>query len=147
MVWQRKVIWAEGMFLRPQHFQQQERFLLQQLQSRSLPGQPFFWGFSELTLDSDMLRLGKLGIRCAHGVLPDGTPFQLPGNDEVPASIDIGQDMKDVVMHLALPLRRFAGSEVTFGDGEHGQARYISEIAEVTDSNDIGAQPADVQLG
>ena len=74
MVWQRKVIWAEGMFLRPQHFQQQERFLFRQLQSRSLPGQPFFWGFSELELDTDLLRMGKLGIRSAHGVLPDGTP-------------------------------------------------------------------------
>jgi type VI secretion system VasD/TssJ family lipoprotein len=70
MVWQRKVIWAEGMFLRPQHFQQQERFLFRQLQSRSLPGQPFFWGFSELELDTDLLRMGKLGIRSAHGVRP-----------------------------------------------------------------------------
>jgi type VI secretion system protein ImpJ len=147
MVWQRKVIWAEGMFLRPQHFQQQERFLFQQLQSRSLPGQPFFWGFSELVLDADLLRLGKLGLRSARGVMPDGTPFQLPDNDEAPAPLDIGKDLKDVVIHLALPLRRLAGSEVTFGDGGHGPARYLSDVREVADSNDVGAQPAELQLG
>lgn len=147
MVWQRKVIWAEGMFLRPQHFQQQERFLFRQLQSRSLPGQPFFWGFSELTLDTDLLRLGKLGIRSAHGVLPDGTPFQLPGDDELPAPLDIDKDLKDTVVHLALPLRRVASSEVTFDDTSHGQTRYLSEVTEVADSNDVGAQLAEVQLG
>ncbi len=147
MVWQRKVIWAEGMFLRPQHFQQQERFLFRQLQSRSLPGQPFFWGFSELELDTDLLRMGKLGIRSAHGVLPDGTPFQLPGDDEAPTPLDIGKDFKDVVVHLALPLRRFSGSEVTFGEGSQSPARYLSDVTEVADSNDVGAQPAEVQLG
>ncbi len=144
MVWQRKVIWAEGMFLRPQHFQQQERFLFRQLQSRSLPGQPFFRGFSELEIDTELLRLGKLGLRSAHGVLPDGTPFQLPGEDDTPAPLDIGKDLKDVVIHLALPLRRFAGTEVSFGDGP---ARYVSNVHEVVDSNDVGAQPAEVQLG
>lgn len=147
MVWQRKVIWAEGMFLRPQHFQQQERFLFRQLQSLSLPGQPFFWGFSELELDTDLLRMGKLGIRSAHGVLPDGTPFQLPGDDEAPTPLDIGKDLKDVVVHLALPLRRLSGSEVTFGEGTQSPARYLSDVTEVADSNDVGAQPAEVQLG
>jgi predicted component of type VI protein secretion system len=46
--------------------------------------------------------MGKLGIRSAHGVLPDGTPFQLPGDDEAPTPLDIGKDLKDVVVHLAL---------------------------------------------
>jgi len=147
MAWQRKVIWAEGMFLRPQQFQQQERFLFRQLQSRSLPGQPFFWGFSELTLDTDLLRLGKLGIRSAHGVLPDGTTFQLPGEDDAPTPLDIDKDLKDVVVHLALPLARESGSEVTFDSDAHSPARYLSEVTEVADSNDVGAQPAEIQLG
>ncbi|MCV5233200.1 type VI secretion system baseplate subunit TssK, partial [Escherichia coli] len=62
MVWQRKVVWAEGMFLRPQHFQQQERHLDFLIQGRSLSAQPFYWGFSELTLDTQMLALGKVAL-------------------------------------------------------------------------------------
>ena len=27
MTWQNKVMWTEGMFLQPQHFQQQDRFV------------------------------------------------------------------------------------------------------------------------
>ena len=91
--------------------------------------------------------MGKLGIRSAHGVLPDGTPFQLPGDDEAPTPLDIGKDLKDVVVHLALPLRRLSGSEVTFGEGTQSPARYLSDVTEVADSNDVGAQPAEVQLG
>ena len=47
----RKVVWAEGMFLRPQHFQQQERYLEFFAHARALTSQPYFWGFRELTID------------------------------------------------------------------------------------------------
>lgn len=147
MTWQRKVIWAEGMFLRPQHFQQQERHLFQFVQSRSLPGEAFFWGVSQLSLDGELLRLGKLGLRSAEGVLPDGTPFQIPCSDDAPLPLDIGKDIKDVIVHLALPLRRPTTPEVTFNEVEHGSTRYRSCVGEVSDSNDVGAQPAEIQLG
>ncbi len=147
MVWQRKVVWAEGMFLRPQHFQQQERFLLSQLQLRSLAAEPFYWGFSELVLDTDLLRLGKLGIRSAQGVLPDGTPFHFPARDEAPMPLDITKDLKDAVVHLVLPLARYANCDTTFDEGKPSTARYLCDVAEVTDSNDVGAPSAEVQVG
>ena len=70
MVWQSKVVWAEGMFLRPQHFQQQERYIDFLVQGRSLPAQAFYWGFSELTLDSQMLALGKIAVLSAAAAPP-----------------------------------------------------------------------------
>ena len=147
MVWQRKVVWAEGMFLRPQHFQQQERFFDALLQSRSLPAQAFFWGFSELQLDTELLALGKLGLISARGVLPDGTPFRFPQDDEAPTPLDIGKNLKDCVVHLALPMRRRAGGEVMLGATESPMARYQAHVVEVADVNSVGAQPAEVQLG
>lgn len=147
MVWQSKVIWTEGMFLRPQHFQQQERFLLHQLQSRSLPSEPFYWGFSELVLDDDLLRLGKLAVRSAQGVFPDGTPFRIPAHDEAPEPLDISSDIKDVVFHLALPLARPFSCEATFSADGLAAARYLCEVKEVVDTNEVGAQPAEVQVG
>src|SRR3546814_8148644 len=50
-----KVVWSEGMFLRPQHFQQFERYLEGMLQQRAVALQGFFWGFSHLALDRDAL--------------------------------------------------------------------------------------------
>ena len=51
MAWSSKVVWSEGMFLRPQHFQQQDRFIEFVTHARALPMEGFFWGFRELTLD------------------------------------------------------------------------------------------------
>jgi type VI secretion system protein ImpJ len=147
MVWQRKVVWAEGMFLRPQHFQQQERYFDALVQSRSLPGQAFFWGFSELTLDEELLALGKIGLISARGVFPDGTPFRFPQDDEAPTAMDIGKDIKDSIVYLALPLRRRSGAEVTLSEVDSPLARYQAQVMDVADINDIGAQPAAVQLG
>jgi type VI secretion system protein ImpJ len=147
MVWQRKVVWAEGMFLRPQHFQQQERYLDFLVQTRAHAAQPFFWGFSELTLDTDMLSLGKIGLISAQGVLPDGTPFKFPLDDEQPPALEISKDLKDTVIYLSLPLRRRTGAEVTFGAVDTTMARYTAHVQEVADVNDVAAQPAEVQLG
>ena len=147
MVWQRKVVWAEGMFLRPQHFQQQERYVDFLVQGRTLPAQPFYWGFSELTLDTQMLALGKIALVSAKGVLPDGTPFQIPQGDEAPSPLDVGKDIKDALIHLSLPLRRRSGAEVTLSDSDTGMTRYQAQVLEVADTNDVGAQPAEVQLG
>jgi type VI secretion system protein ImpJ len=148
MVWQRKVVWAEGMFLRPQHFQQQERYLDFLVQTRAFAAQPFFWGFSELSIDTDMLSLGKIGLVSAQGLFPDGTPFKFPLNDEPPAALEVGKDLKDTVIYLSLPQRRRTGVEVTF-DGASGatMARYSAHVEEVADVNDVPAQPAEVQLG
>ncbi len=51
MVSRDKVIWSEGMFLRPQHFQQFERHMLHAAQQRAAALQGFFWGFGQLSLE------------------------------------------------------------------------------------------------
>ena len=63
----RKVVWAEGMFLRPQHFQQQERYLEFFAHSRALASEGYFWGFHELEIDVEALALGKLVLNKAVG--------------------------------------------------------------------------------
>lgn len=45
MSWYNKVAWSEGLFLRPQLFQQQERYLEHLAHKRAATLSPFFWGF------------------------------------------------------------------------------------------------------
>ena len=75
MSWHDKIIWTEGMFLRPQHFQQQDRYVQQLVDGRCDGLRPYGWGFTELELDSALLLQGKLALAACRGVLPDGTPF------------------------------------------------------------------------
>ena len=95
MAWSSKVVWSEGMFLRPQHFQQQERFFEFFAHARALPMEGFFWGFRELRLDVDALALGRIAIASAQGILPDGTPFHVPANGAAHEPLDVLQTDKD----------------------------------------------------
>ena len=85
-----RIVWSEGLFLRPQHFQQQERYLESYIEGRTAALRPHSWGFTELEIERDLLAIGKLGLRRARGVFPDGTPFAMPENEPLPAPLEIG---------------------------------------------------------
>ncbi|HEU4689065.1 MAG TPA: type VI secretion system baseplate subunit TssK, partial [Vicinamibacterales bacterium] len=69
-----KVVWSEGLFLRPQHFQQQDRYFERYVETRCQALVPHSWGFTSLEIEPDLLSIGKFGLRGATGVFPDGTP-------------------------------------------------------------------------
>ena len=85
-----KVVWSEGLFLQPQHFQQQDRYFERYVETRCQSLIAHSWGFTEIELERDLLSIGKFGLRRAAGVFPDGTPFRMPDDDPLPAPIDIG---------------------------------------------------------
>ena len=70
-----KVVWTQGMFLLPHHFQQETRYLEALVDGRVRALGVHGWGFGELVLDESLLAQGQLGLVRAAGVLPDGTPF------------------------------------------------------------------------
>lgn len=99
-----KVVWSEGLFLRPQHMQQQERYLERFVDLRAGGLRPYTWGFSELELETDLLAIGKLGIKRARGVFPDGTPFSMPADDPLPLALEVDANWRDQTVFLTLPL-------------------------------------------
>ena len=115
MSWRNAVVWSQGMFLQPHHFQQEARYVARLVDARARCVSPYAWGFVDLTLDDALLSLGKVGIARASGMLPDGTPFACPGLDTPPDPIDIPADLKGELIYLALPLAREGVTEVDFG--------------------------------
>ncbi|RBD97622.1 type VI secretion system baseplate subunit TssK, partial [Xanthomonas oryzae pv. oryzae] len=95
-----KVIWSEGLFLRPQHLQQQERYLERYMELHAGALRPHAWGFSVLELEPELLSIGKLGIRRARGCFPDGTPFSIPDRDPAPPPLDVPANCRDQVVSL-----------------------------------------------
>lgn len=143
-----RVVWTEGMFLRPQHFQQLERHWERYVRVRCGALQGFFWGFDELEIDRDLLALGKIALLSASGVMRDGTPFDLSHPDDRPEPFDLPADAKDVLVVLALPLWRAGGEEVSFGGEAHtDHARYTVCEHEVADANTVALGPALLQTG
>ena len=58
MSWSGKVVWSEGMFLQPQHFQQHDRYVQALVERRAAGLRPYSWGFSTLKIDPQQLLLG-----------------------------------------------------------------------------------------
>ena len=131
-----KVVWSEGLFLRPQHLQQQERYLERYVELRAGGLHPHAWGFSELELETDLLAIGKLGIRRARGVFPDGTPFAMPGDDPLPPALDVEPNWRDQTVYLTLPLRAAAQADVGRAEAPSDQLfRYRVRETEVDDAS------------
>ncbi len=137
MAWKNKVVWSEGMLLQPQHLQQHDRYWQSQLESRVAALRPYGWGFSAFQLDEHQLALGKLALQSCSAVLPDGTPFALPADDDLPLPLDVPADARNVLVVLALPLRRHGVAEVGDGDGADNFARHRTGEYEVWDSNGL----------
>ena len=72
-----KIVWQEGMLLRPQHLQQQDRYYQQQTRHLLQTSVPNNWGFFEIAIDQQYLMMGKIVISHAAGILPDGTLFRI----------------------------------------------------------------------
>jgi type VI secretion system protein ImpJ len=137
MAWKNKVVWSEGMLLQPQHLQQHDRYWQSQLENRVAALRPYSWGYAELKIDEHQLALGKLALQSCVAVLPDGTPFTLPADDELPLPLDIPADARNVMVVLALPLRRHGVAEVANGAGQDNFARHRADDYEAWDSNGL----------
>ena len=121
-----KVVWHEGMFLCPQHFQQQERYFesfVRELVGELSQGS---FGFSELMIDYSLAKIGKINLRRAKGIFPDGTPFTT--NKEL--ILDVPKNIKNKYVYLALPIARTGMPNV----GSDSNRRYRQMEAEIVDS-------------
>lgn len=147
MAQRNKVIWSEGMFLRPQHFQQFERYLEHAIQQRAAAAQAFFWGYTHLALDRDALALGKIALAEARGVLPDGTPFEFWQAGDAPPALDVPPGTSGARVMLALPRVRAGAGDIAYEDEEATLARYLVDETEIEDSGTQGLEPALVQVG
>ena len=130
-----RVVWAEGLFLRPQHFQQAERYFERLMSQRLESLAPYAAGFTRLQIDQELLKIGKIGLVAAEGVFPDGTPFNIPFEADIPEPFDVPGDVRDRLVVVTLPLRRAGMAELAFErSGDSSLVRYLAADHEIRDS-------------
>lgn len=143
-----RVVWSQGMFLLPQHFQQEARHVAYQFDMRLRATGPHAWGFFELALDEGLLAAGRIGLSRASGVLPDGTPFSVPQHDAQPTPLDVPADMKGELVYLAVPIAREGVTQVRFDDaGPPEPCRWRAVSEELRDHTNAADEPEPVQTG
>ncbi len=108
-----RVVWSEGMYLGPHHFQTQSRYFEDSIAFlvASLWHEP--WGFLHFELDQKAIRNGSAVVLHASGVFPDGLTFELPNSDPPPAARNLAEvfPSTDAVLplYLAVPARKDNG--------------------------------------
>jgi len=142
-----KVVWSEGMFLSPQHFQQQERYLERLIDSRCNAISATAWGLSELLIDPQLLKIGKISVLNARGVCPDGTPFNIPESDEAPPVLEVPENTQNAIVYLGVPVKRPGSRDVLLGEGGQGLVRYEALEHECRDSSSETGDIEKISIG
>jgi type VI secretion system protein ImpJ len=142
-----KVIWTEGMFLQPQHFQQHDRYVEGLINGRCLGLKAYDRGFYSLKIDDSLLKIGKFALVECRGIFQDGTPFNLPEDDDLPLPLDIPEDTRNEIIYLSLPLRRSGAGESDSKANADSLARYRIDEREIKDSNYGADKEAPLQIG
>lgn len=128
-----RVVWNEGLFIKPQHFQQQQRYVEYFIDERMKSVSRYLYGVTELSLNPEYLSFGSIAIARAIGIMPDGTVFNVPEEDSLPEPLEVTDDsLANEVIYLALPLRSDAITEISWPD-EEGSGRYRSQTQSVRD--------------
>jgi type VI secretion system protein ImpJ len=145
MTWTNRVVWQEGMFLRAQHFQQQDRWLEQLVRERTAALRPHGWGMMELAINRDLLPTGQFALASANGVFEDGTPFSLPGETDQPPPLELPETTRNAVVYLVVPIRQAGALEIATDGSPEG--RYGQRGFEAYDTHSGSPQPAELQVG
>ncbi|RYA22266.1 type VI secretion system baseplate subunit TssK [Malaciobacter marinus] len=123
-----KIVWKEGLFIRPQHFQQNDRHYSHELRTRTIESRANNWGFFNLDIDKTLLNTGKLLIKSASGILPDGTLFELSSQNENDLIIEVKASDVGKFIYLTLPLYIENSDEIHFEEQETLLTRYKSKL-------------------
>jgi type VI secretion system protein ImpJ len=126
----RPIFWGQGMFLQPQHFQQQDAYHDARLRRYVHLLQPFCWGVKSLSLNEAALRNFLLEIEHCELVTWEGTVirFQCEGSPSnarvVPRSFEKAQDPGGRALGVYLGLKRLQPEEnnLSSRDGLGGRA-------------------------
>jgi type VI secretion system protein ImpJ len=144
VTWNSRVLWQEGMFLRAQHFQQQDRWVAAELRRTVAGLRPFPYGFTALSISRDLLSNGRFALTAAAGLFGDGTPFAMPDEAALPPPLAVPETARDVLIFLCVQLQQPGAAEVTV----HGRAgRYEASDFEAFDTHSGSTEPAQIQLG
>lgn len=145
MIQSPKILWGEGLFLRPQHFQQQDAYHEWRLSQMSRLLHPYAWGVRHIKIDPDALQTGLLRVLELQVVFPDGELFNAPAEDELPppVALDAIQASKgqgasngpELVFHLALaPVRGHGSNFATSREEADTAVRYYRSHVQAADA-------------
>lgn len=131
-----KILWGEGLFLRPQHFQRQDAYAEDLARKALLAANPYAWGVRDIDLDIESLKNGVLRFNRISAVFPNGDFFDAPNTDQLPPPLSLHESIGDEgggEFYLALHHINIHGGNSTENLAESMQARYLIVPSDTAD--------------
>ncbi|MCW8090303.1 type VI secretion system baseplate subunit TssK [Alteromonas sp. ASW11-130] len=141
------VIWKEGTFVLPQHFQQQERFILSQIFRQTSTFQPHFWGLNSLSINKSDLDRGIINVESISGCFPDGTCFNCPSPNPLPSQLNLSESDSNSIIHITLARQSNSQCNIDYDKNSESHHRYTTKELSVIDCADNGDAHSPILVG
>ncbi len=145
----RAVHWHEGMFLRPHHFQAEQRYWLHETRRAAKWDLHHNWGLRAIDLDLDALGNFRFAVRSLAARLRDGTTVLVP-EDGVTPEIELKAALEQqprLTVFLGIPIINLGKANVAHEHVTGNGARFLLDTQELEDENTgVNPQPIQVRL-
>nr|WP_315189177.1 type VI secretion system baseplate subunit TssK [uncultured Albidiferax sp.] len=131
-----KVLWGEGLFLRPQHFQRQDCYHEGRLHQTASALHPYAWGVGRLQVDQDALANNSLRLLELMVIFQDGEILKAPDDDDLPDAVtlaDLPPAQQSITYFAALPALKPFGGNFSVGANSSQSTRYTQTSRETPD--------------
>lgn len=141
-----KVVWAEGTYLSPQHFQQNDRYAESKLHNIVKFAQAHYYGVYDLAINESLLKQGVVSLSRLEVVFEDGTVF-------VPTSLEIDSleysvpaNIAETKLYLVISRVTASSTEISFDTDKIKNSRYSAFEKPLIDTADSDLEPRVVTL-
>src|SRR5579872_628997 len=144
-----RVVWSEGMYLGPHHFQTQSRYFEDSIHFAMEHSWFEPWGLLSYKLDEAAIENGRVALSSAHGIFEDGLVFEMPECDALPRELDIRDLFSPLFESLPIFLaisKRHATQQNCDLDGSSDSTRYRAVNRTIKDVNN-GTDEKEIRLG
>jgi type VI secretion system protein ImpJ len=145
-----RVVWAEGMYLGPHHFQAQSRYFEDTIHFAADSLWFAAFGLLGYELNTEALRNGILLLGHARGVFEDGLAFDMPSSDPLPEARELEKvfppTADTLLAYLAVPQRRSLGGNTALQPEGANGTRFTAEERVVADEI-LGGDEKPVRFG
>ncbi len=145
-----KIVWSEGMYLAPHHFQAQNRYFEDSVQFALTSLWRDAYGLISCEFNQDAIRNGTVALVHAVGVFPDGLPFDMPECDPLPVPRNIRDSFspvaEELTICLTIPRQVAGGPNCTLAPNGRVATRYSGSSTTLADDNS-GQDEKPITLG
>ncbi len=129
-----KVLWGEGLFLRPQHFQIQDTYHEQHLNLLIRSTVPFSYGIQRITFDTAQLSIHILALESIEVIWQDSEIYHAPSQDLLPEPLQLDELNLETQMqiYLAFPILQANKKNISH-EKDTEPSRYHSYLTQIHD--------------